>query len=302
MKKLIQLMTILIIITAVLIGVYYFSEKEYAKRIDLYRINRTLISLQNEIKELKYDIYEQQYKSKTDTKKMNDNLAALQTSVEEFKDTFLKWKVQNESELNSIKDKFNTIQKKINQTITFSRTETQNSLTALQKETVQTINTLQEKNVKKFKMLQKDIERLNDTYVSEEKLATILQKEFKSSSANYYPVNIDLGALPSGKPNNITRKIPKSVPDTAREILVYAYIATSYVKGGSHSFKIFVKASESREAAFYLYSIASTQQGWSYNSENVWLPMPENRELRFETDGEPLFGNWESGIKIVAYR
>jgi hypothetical protein len=30
--------------------------------------------------------------------------------------------------------------------------------------------------------------------------------------------------------------------------------------------------------------------------------MPEDREIKFETNGEPFFGNWESGIKIVAYR
>lgn len=302
MRTFMQLMTTLLIIAMVLIGVYYFSEKEYAKRIDVYRVNRSLISLQKEIKELKYEIYEQQYKGKTDIKKTDDNLATLQTSVEVLKDTFLKWKIQNDSELNNIKDKFNTVQKEINQTIILSRTEIKDSLSALQKETLQSINNLQKKNIETFESLQENIKKLNTTYVSEKVLATTLQKAFKSSSANYYPVNIDLGALPSGKPNKITRKIPEIVPDTAREILVYSYVATSYVKGGSHSFKIFVKASASNEAAFYLYSIANTQQGWSYNSDNVWLPMPEDREIRVETDGEPLFGKWESGIRIIAYR
>ncbi|NJN47296.1 MAG: hypothetical protein HC808_13380 [Candidatus Competibacteraceae bacterium] len=100
----------------------------------------------------------------------------------------------------------------------------------------------------------------------------------------------------------MTYPIPESIPDTAREILVYVYIATNYVKGDAHDFKLFVNVNTKEENAFYLHAFAFAQQGWSYNSENAWLPMPADKTLRAQSDGKPLFGSWNSQIRIIAYR
>ncbi len=122
------------------------------------------------------------------------------------------------------------------------------------------------------------------------------------SAADYRPVDVALGELPGGNGERVTRPIPVAIPNTAREILVYAQVATGYVKGGPHRFRIATRLEDKREAAFYLYAIGQPQQGWAYNSDNVWLPMPKNRELILQAEGEPFFGDWNSEVRIIGYR
>lgn len=118
----------------------------------------------------------------------------------------------------------------------------------------------------------------------------------------YRPVDAVLGELPSGNGERATRPIPATIPDAAREILVYAQVATGYVKGGPHRFRIATRLDGDREAAFYLYAVGQPQQSWAYNSDNVWLPMPKNRELILQAEGEPFFGDWNSEVRIIGYR
>ena len=120
-------------------------------------------------------------------------------------------------------------------------------------------------------------------------------------TADFWAVDAPLGELPNGGKRE-TRRIPALVPDQAREILVYAQVATGYVKGGPHRFRLAVQAQGDREAAFFLYAVGQPQTGWAYNSDNVWLPMPKNRELILQAEGEPFFGDWNSEVRIVGYR
>lgn len=121
-------------------------------------------------------------------------------------------------------------------------------------------------------------------------------------SVAHSPVDVVLGELPGGNGERVARPIPASVPDAAREILVFVQVATGYVKGGPHRFRIATRLDGNQEAAFYLYAVGQPQQGWAYNSDNVWLPMPKNRELILQADGEPFFGDWNSEVRIVGYR
>lgn len=123
-----------------------------------------------------------------------------------------------------------------------------------------------------------------------------------SDMARYRVVDIDLGPLPDGSGPRLLRPIPATVPGQAREILVYAQIATGYVEGGPHRFRIATRLDDSREAAFYLYAVGQAQQGWAYNSDSFWLPMPANRELILDAEGKPFFGDWNSNVRIIAYR
>jgi hypothetical protein len=123
-----------------------------------------------------------------------------------------------------------------------------------------------------------------------------------AGTADFWAVDVPLGELPNGGGKRETRRIPALVPDQAREILVYVQVATGYVKGGPHRFRLAVQAQGDREAAFYLYAVGQPQTGWAYNSDNVWLPMPKNRELILQTEGEPFFGDWNSDVRIVGYR
>ena len=123
-----------------------------------------------------------------------------------------------------------------------------------------------------------------------------------SDTARYRAVDIDLGPLPDGSGSRLLRPIPATVPAQAREILVYVQIGTGYVEGGLHRFRIATRLDDSREAVFYLYAVGQAQQGWAYNSDNFWLPMPANRELVLDAEGKPFFGDWNSNVRIIAYR
>lgn len=121
-------------------------------------------------------------------------------------------------------------------------------------------------------------------------------------SAVYRPVDVMLGELPGGNGERAARLIPAAIPNAAREILIYARVATGYVKGGPHRFRIATRLDNGQEAAFYLYAVGQPQQSWAYNSDNVWLPMPKNRELILQADGEPFFGDWNGEVRIIGYR
>ena len=132
--------------------------------------------------------------------------------------------------------------------------------------------------------------------------APIPVRAAESAGVGYRPVDVILGALPSSKDEPLTYSIPAAIPDAAREILVYAQVATGYVEGGPHRFRIATRLDDGREAAFYLYAVGGSQQSWAYNSDNAWLPMPKNRELLLQTAGKPFFGDWNSEVRIIAYR
>ncbi|MCP5159499.1 MAG: hypothetical protein H6974_04480 [Gammaproteobacteria bacterium] len=133
-------------------------------------------------------------------------------------------------------------------------------------------------------------------------LVTRLQETAAEPSANFWAIDIPMGVLPNGGQNHEVRRIPAQVPNKAREILVYAQVATGYVKGGPHRFRISVRVQGDREAAFYLYAVGLPQPSWAYNSDNVWLPMPSDRQLILRAEGEPFFGDWSSEVRIVGYR
>ena len=131
-------------------------------------------------------------------------------------------------------------------------------------------------------------------------LATLRARQ--AAPASYRAVNLAVGELPPGGSQPEQRPIPETVPAAAREILVYARVATGYVKGGPHRFRMATRLKNGEEAAFYLYALGQSQPGWAYNSDNFWLPMPEDRMLIVETEGDPFFGDWNSEVRIVGYR
>lgn len=124
----------------------------------------------------------------------------------------------------------------------------------------------------------------------------------RASAVSYRAVDLTLGELPGGAGAAVARPVPAEIPETAQEILVYAQVATGYVKGGPHRFRIATRLDSGEEAAFYLYAIGRPQQGWAYNSTNMWLPMSKKRELLLQTEGEPFFGDWNSELRIIGYR
>ena len=134
-------------------------------------------------------------------------------------------------------------------------------------------------------------------------LVARLRETAAQPSADFWAVDVPMGALPNGGQNAEVRRIPTQIPDKAREILVYAQVATGYVKGGPHRFRISVRVQGDREAAFYLYAVGLPQQSWAYNSDNVWLPMPRDRQLILRAEGEKQSAILEAeGRREAAFR
>lgn len=134
--------------------------------------------------------------------------------------------------------------------------------------------------------------------------AAVMQrlKETPGQPVDFWAVDIPMGRLPSQSQGAEMRRIPGQVPDKAREILVYTQVATGSVKAGPHRFRIAVRVEGAREAGFYLYAVGQPQQSWAYNSDNVWLPMPRDRQLILRAEGEAFFGDWSSEVRIIAWR
>ncbi|HVP50281.1 MAG TPA: hypothetical protein VMT56_03565 [Candidatus Bathyarchaeia archaeon] len=229
-----------------------------------------------------YFFVEQEYVKKKDLMELNSRFALLQEDLSRLKHDISEEIFKNSSDIRALANKFESFQAAF--------TTLKESEKSEQEKANQTLLSLRQQNDQLFLSLQSNIKELRETYLS------------KSESVNFFSTAINLGSLPSGKSAPLNYNIPDKIPDSAREIFIYAYIATDFVKGGDQGFKISVKLDDSREAAFYLYTHANTKPGWAYNSDNVWLPLPVDRKVRIQALGEPLFGSWEGGVKIIAYR
>ncbi len=163
----------------------------------------------------------------------------------------------------------------------------QQSLAGLRQETRQT---------------QTALERLQKQLATQHAAVVARLKETPAQQVDFWAVDVPLGLLPNGGQGHEARRIPAQIPDKAREILVYAQVATGYVKAGPHRFRIAVRVEGAREAGFYLYAVGQPQPSWAYNSDNVWLPMPRDRQLILRAEGEPFFGDWSSEVRIIAWR
>lgn len=93
----------------------------------------------------------------------------------------------------------------------------------------------------------------------------------------------------------------------AKEILVYAWIAHGHGPFIEYDedYKIFVTPVPEQEAAFYLHIHSYDNMSWAYNSDNMWLPMPSDRQLKIQAPSNLIItagGRINSGLKIIAYR
>jgi hypothetical protein len=115
-----------------------------------------------------------------------------------------------------------------------------------------------------------------------------------------------LGSLPANPLGTVVFPIPASIPTTAKEVLVYAYIRTGYNYSSSLleadiEFKIYTEES-GVQYAHYLFAHWYPQNAWSYNSGTFWLPITSAREIRVTSTGVPAPGNWVGEIFIIGYR
>jgi hypothetical protein len=302
MKLLGHFLTFLIAITVAATGGYYLLQQSHVKQLEIEMLQKSFLSMEDDINRLRQNLVNQQATIKQKNNQLDQQFASHVKDIKTLASNVDKLKAINEHELKNIKETLTSFQKAYKSALVSLREKSQKELHDLFEQTKTEIHDIRKDHIKIIKSLQKQIILLTDRHVEKNELPKLFSSAFTSYFTSYRSVNADLGSLPSGQPGKITKEIPTNIPNEAQEILIYAYIATSYVRGGKHSFKISVKPSESQEAAFYLYSVANMQQAWSYNSDNVWLPMPNNRKIFLETTGSPLFGSWDSRVKIIAYR
>jgi hypothetical protein len=113
------------------------------------------------------------------------------------------------------------------------------------------------------------------------------------------PLGLPLGAEPTS-----TYTVPGEVPPDAKEILVLAHIETGSTQADNTRTFFISVGNEKTSPGFYLiaHGLAGAA-AWSYNTENVWLPLPQNRTLYVKRTGPSLTpGNVSSIIGVVGYR
>ena len=114
---------------------------------------------------------------------------------------------------------------------------------------------------------------------------------------------VDLGELPVKGDKTSFYEIPLIIPDEAKEIQVYTWIATGDCNHNRDvDFAITVNDDGHKDVGMYMHAVGFTQTAWSYNSQSSWLPMPHDREIRAERKGKEFDGNVGSKVIIVGYK
>jgi hypothetical protein len=114
----------------------------------------------------------------------------------------------------------------------------------------------------------------------------------------------DLGSLPHNQVSKMkVYSVPMTVPTTAKEILVYAYIRTgSGNPDADIEVRIYTQSGRNTQYSFYLFAHGYNQAAWSYNSQSFWLPLTEYRAISAISSGSAMKGEAASQLSIIGYR
>ncbi|MCD4735956.1 MAG: hypothetical protein K8R53_07930 [Bacteroidales bacterium] len=112
-----------------------------------------------------------------------------------------------------------------------------------------------------------------------------------------------IGELPLNPLGTVQWPIPPEVPQDAKEVLVYVYIKTGAANPSADiEFKIFTQEGPTEYAQYFFASGFANQNAISYNSENIWLPITSNREIKVTSYLHPLTGYNGSAVNVIGYR
>ena len=132
-----------------------------------------------------------------------------------------------------------------------------------------------------------------------------LSKIKAADSHKILPCKASLGQLPTKDAEEVSYQLPQAVlanKDQATEIQVYIWADTG--ANNSEGPRTFLASTESRgqELSLPLRVYAYSQPAWSYNSDTMWLPFPDNDHVKARREGTVITGNVSSGIEILACR
>ena len=90
------------------------------------------------------------------------------------------------------------------------------------------------------------------------------------------------------------------VSTKAKEVLVYVSVGTgsSYPQDGVGVIEVYSQYSMKQ----FVYIHSYNANDWSYNSDNLWVPIGKNRILYGRYAGTRITGNRFARIKVIGYR
>lgn len=149
-------------------------------------------------------------------------------------------------------------------------------------------------------------QRLNDLEPEAIKRAQAeaLDKIATAQSRDVLPCKASLGQLPF-REAEASFQIPKEILDykgRATELQVYTWVETG--GGNTEGPRTFAVTTErqGKELSLPLRIYAYNQPAWSYNSQAMWLPFPDNDHIKARREGAAVTGASASGVEILACR
>ena len=98
-----------------------------------------------------------------------------------------------------------------------------------------------------------------------------------------------------------TFQIPSTIPQTAKEVLVYAYIIAGASQSAFIHVKIFTEQSHTRRFEKYLSLQTWNQNAHTMTADNMWFPLTPNRRVYLSLS-TIIPGNAAGHIYIIGYR
>ena len=109
-----------------------------------------------------------------------------------------------------------------------------------------------------------------------------------------------IGTINMGSTSTQSFLLPNSVPDTAKEVLVYVYAYMGFSSNRFSTMKVFTEANATRKFIKYLAIRTYHQEAYSTVSENMWFPMPSNRHV-YVMLSQALTGNVHGFVNVIGY-
>ena len=98
-----------------------------------------------------------------------------------------------------------------------------------------------------------------------------------------------------------TFQIPSTIPQTAKEILVYVYIIGGRSASIFVQMKVYTEMSHTRRFEKYLPLRTWSQEAHTMTADNMWFPLTPNRRVYLSLSGTTS-GNVWGHINVIGYR
>ena len=126
--------------------------------------------------------------------------------------------------------------------------------------------------------------------------------KYHSNKVNWTALTTSFVSLDTGSPGKVVQIQLSSigVSTKAKEVLVYAIVATgtSYPQDGTGVIEVY--SQDYMKQFVYIHSYNAND--WSYNSDNLWVPIGKNRILYGRYAGTKITGNRFALMKVIGYR